>query len=142
MHSLVRVGRAPLFFSSHLIYNDIAEPARIVLHPQPNVTVLADQTVQLVCAASGAPTPDRIVWSNSTGPILNDSSCIDSCKRQYSRVVTINNTILLFSVLELCSVRTTDSEEYRCTAGNSNFSVSVIVSSPSPSPTPSPAGTY
>ena len=97
------------------------EPPTIVLHPPPNVLVQANTTLQLVCAATGVPSP-MVVWSDTSGNITNGTIF-----QVLSSEEEVNRLSLVTTVLKVCSVRIADAGEYHCTTGNSSVTVNVGV---------------
>ena len=75
----------------------------------------------MVCSATGVPDP-TITWFNSSGPVANDSSQTVSSDTTY-----MNNTVIVTSVLEMCSVSIADVGEYRCVASNERGNDSVTI---------------
>ena len=75
----------------------------------------------MVCSATGVPDP-TITWYNSSGPVANDSSQTVS-----SDTTNMNNTAIVTSILELCSVSIADVGEYRCVASNERGNDSVVI---------------
>ena len=91
-------------------------PAAIVVHPPAYSTAVATQTVRMTCAAYGSPTPS-IVWTKANGDLsilLSNSYAYTA----YNQTLTVNGTEFAISVLEICGVDATDTDEYSCIASN------------------------
>ena len=132
-----------LVFVYSLLCESIAQnaPAAIVVHPPAYSTAVATQTVRMTCAAYGSPTPS-IAWTKANGDLsilLSNSYAYTA----YNQTLTVNGTEFAISVLEICGVDATDTDEYSCIASNgvsgtgiannvANFflSVSGVVSEP------------
>ena len=71
----------------------------------------------MTCAAYGKPTPS-ITWSRASGNLASKLSDSNSGYKKYDKIVTVNDTDFIVSVLEICGVSIVDTDEYMCTADN------------------------
>ena len=109
-----------MLYIYYCLYN--AVPPTIVLHPPSNAIVPAGMTARLVCAATGIPTP-AVTWKNSSGAdIANNTNT-----RVYSKSEIINNTVVVTTVLTLCSIRIADAGNYHCMTGNNTATTNIQV---------------
>ena len=108
---------ATIFLLDRSQTETIGAPPAIVIHPPAYSTAVASTTVRLTCAAYGLPTP-IIYWSKSSGNIsdmiLNPESGVSSS----SHVLTVNGTKFTVSVLKICDVGPSYTDEYSCWTEN------------------------
>ena len=94
----------------------------ILVRPPALSRTLSSQPLRLTCVAYGIPTP-MVTWTttdgtrNFTAETIAGGASTDNV-RIVSRNVTINGTVFLVSVLEVCATDTTYSKTYRCSADN------------------------
>ena len=49
-------------------------PSRAVIMAEPNATVIAGETLTLICNADGNPAPDKFEWKRNGAEIQNNSA--------------------------------------------------------------------
>ena len=100
----------------------VQKPAAILVRPPALSRTLSSQPLRLTCVAYGIPTP-TVTWTttdgtrNFTAETIAGGASTDNV-RIVSRNVTINGTVFLVSVLEVCATDATYSKTYRCSADN------------------------
>ncbi len=92
-------------------------PGAIILSPPKYTTVDMGQTVRMTCAAYGLPTPS-ISWTRLSENVAQKLDDPDSGYKVYEQTTTMNGTVFRVSVLEICGVTASESDEYICTADN------------------------
>ena len=90
-------------------------PPAIVVRPPISNTVEAENSVEFGCVAYGNPIPN-IYWSRPGCSNIKNSSAENVFV--YNSMVTVNNITMRKSVLQICSITTTDEAEYGCGADN------------------------
>ena len=70
----------------------------------------------MICVAYGNPVP-TVTWSRPGCSDLNDTSGSTNIKI-YSEMVTYENTTFQKSVIQFCTIKAEDSNNYTCTAKN------------------------
>ncbi len=92
-------------------------PGAIILSPPKYTTVDMGQTVRMTCAAYGLPTPS-ISWTRLSENVAQKLDDPNSGYKVYEQTATMNGTVFRVSVLEICGVTASESDEYICTADN------------------------
>ena len=98
----------------------VQEPAAIVVRPPAISSTLSSQPLRLTCVAYGLPVP-AITWTTTDGRNLTAEAIAGGNANKVritARNVTVNGTVFLVSVLELCTADASDSKTYRCSASN------------------------
>lgn len=99
-------------------------PGAIVVHPPTYSTASTGQTVRMTCAAYGIPTPS-ITWTRVTTDLAAKLADSNSGYKKYDQTVTVNGTVFAVSVLEICDVGITETDEFTCSADNGISGVGV-----------------
>ena len=99
----------------------VQDPAAIVVRPPAITSTLSSQPpLRLTCVAYGLPVP-AIIWTTTDGRNLTAEAIAGGNANKVritARNVTVNGTVFLVSVLDLCTADASDSTTYRCTASN------------------------
>lgn len=97
-------------------------PAAIVVHPPASSSIIATQSIKLVCVAYGYPTPAFVNWTATNG---NDLQTLASNPDGSGPTVTITQDTVTgdgvemrVSILEICNIDTTFTGNYTCAASN------------------------
>ena len=69
----------------------------------------------MTCAAHGVPAP-TITWSKNTGDIADMLQDTNSGVKAYWKMLTVNRTDFVVSVLEICGAAAIHTNEYSCWA--------------------------
>ena len=92
----------------------------------PDTEVMLTNTVLFTCVGYGYPLP-AISWYFQESEITNDSRVL-----LFTDVLSLNGSVFIQSVLQLCGVESSDEGEYACVLSNiagddhSNFFVDVL----------------
>ena len=92
----------------------LSVPPAIVIRPNVTEPFLEGNTVQLVCTATGRPSP-MIQWYKDGVLITNDTSSLTSI---YNEEFENNGLLFTSSILEVCSVGADSRGTYSCLALN------------------------
>ena len=92
-------------------------PAAVIVHPPTYSTASEGQTVRMTCAAYGVPVP-TISWSRATEDVAAKLADSSSGYKKYDKMVTVNGTDFKVSVLEICGVALSETDEFICSADN------------------------
>lgn len=92
-------------------------PGAIIASPPKHTTTSEGQTIRMTCAAYGKPTPS-IKWTRLSDDVTAKLADSTSGYKQYDQTTTVDGTEFIISVLEICGVTVSDSDEYICTADN------------------------
>ena len=108
-----------VLFFAFLIGENAAQssPGAIIVSPPRYTTVDVGQTVRMTCAAYGLPTPS-ISWTRLSENVAQKLDDSNSGYKVYEQTTTMNGTVFRVSVLEICGVTASESDEYICTADN------------------------
>ena len=99
---------------------------QIVIYPEKDVHVDANDTVKFSCVAYGSPIP-HFIWSRN-GSVFSNNSRVTIRED----VVSLRGITFMKSIVEMCHTEEADSGEIRCTADNGmrsdsvQFSLSVL----------------
>ena len=110
-----------------IFFSSLSVPPSIVIRPNVTEPFVEGDTVQLVCTATGRPSP-MIQWYKDGVLLTNDSLSLTSI---YDEEFESNNLLFSSSILELCSVGADSEGTYSCqalnTAGNDSVEFDIQV---------------
>ena len=95
---------------------DKTEPPTVVIRPPNTTTVDVDDSVEIVCGAYGNPLP-TVIWSRPGYSNLNDTFAPNNIKIT-SEIVTFGDTNFLKSMMQICSIKADDDNQYICRGEN------------------------
>lgn len=95
--------------------NRAAVPPAIVIRPPINATVSPGQVVRITCVAYGIPTP-TFTWSTPSG--VNLQTLSGASIQISSTQQLVDGTQFVISVLQLCAVDSSMTDQYICISSN------------------------
>ena len=115
----IMIAAILLLFTTIFIGQNAAQdtPGAIIVSPPKYSKAAIGQTIRLTCAAYGNPTPS-ITWTRLSADVAARLSNSSSGYKQYDQTTTVDGTEFIVSVLEICGVTVSETDEYICTADN------------------------